>query len=48
MGRAQPHITVMLITIRDTNSGMSDSDILAQIHANPGAMGNGGIGGRLL
>lgn len=32
---------------RDQAAGMSDSEILAQIDANPGAMGNGGVGGDL-
>ncbi len=32
---------------RDKAAGISDSDLLAKINANPGAMGNGGVGGDL-
>ena len=32
---------------RDQAAGVSDSDLLAKIHANPSAMGNQGIGGDL-
>jgi hypothetical protein len=32
---------------RDKASGMSDSEILAQINAEPGKMGDGGVGGNL-
>ena len=32
---------------RDQAAGISDSDLLAKINANPGAMGNGGVGGDL-
>jgi hypothetical protein len=32
---------------RDKANGMSDSAILSQIHAEPGKMGNGGVGGDL-
>jgi hypothetical protein len=30
---------------RDKAAGMSDSDLLAKIHADPSKMGNGGVGG---
>ena len=32
---------------RDKAAGMSDSDLLAKIHADPSKMGNGGVGGDL-
>ena len=32
---------------RDKAAGMSDADILAQINAEPGRMGDGGVGGNL-
>ena len=32
---------------RDQAAGISDSELLAKINANPGAMGNGGVGGDL-
>ena len=32
---------------RDKAAGKSDSELLASINANPGAMGNGGVGGDL-